>query len=294
MAGIYGMGADQVLAWEVVTADGEFRVANPEKNADLYWALKGGGPSTFAAVVSVTVKTFPEVPVAGVSFDVNSTHTDQASIMKAFRKLHSMSNDFAQKGMFGYFELGPGPGRLHVQPIMGPRMTQKEVDAVTKPLFDYLKAEKIPYNSFTREFPTWYEFYMDVFEPELGGNSVVGGRLFTTKDIAEHNDAIVDSYAVAIQPEPNLTGFSIGHIVNPGFGNPEADNAIASYWRNASCFTVNNVFLDGNESWAEKKRREVILTDITDGGMRKAAPYSGVYVNEVRPCCTERQLSDAN
>ena len=38
----YGLGADQILALEVVTADGRFVTADPT-NTDLFWALRGGG-----------------------------------------------------------------------------------------------------------------------------------------------------------------------------------------------------------------------------------------------------------
>jgi FAD/FMN-containing dehydrogenase len=45
----YGLMADQVLALEVVVADGSFVHADPETNADLFWAIRGGGPSTISA-----------------------------------------------------------------------------------------------------------------------------------------------------------------------------------------------------------------------------------------------------
>ena len=37
----YGLGADQVLEMEVVTADGEFRTINTKKNSELFWAIRG-------------------------------------------------------------------------------------------------------------------------------------------------------------------------------------------------------------------------------------------------------------
>src|ERR1700712_736559 len=47
----YGLGADQVLEYKVVTADGVLRVANAVSNSDLFWALRGGGGGTFGVVV---------------------------------------------------------------------------------------------------------------------------------------------------------------------------------------------------------------------------------------------------
>lgn len=46
LASYYGLAADQALEIHVVTADGQFVVANPEQNEDLFYALRGGGGST--------------------------------------------------------------------------------------------------------------------------------------------------------------------------------------------------------------------------------------------------------
>jgi FAD/FMN-containing dehydrogenase len=61
------IASDNVLAFDVITATGEQTEVGPDKYPDLFWALKGGGPSTYAVVTSVTVKTFPTVPVTGES-----------------------------------------------------------------------------------------------------------------------------------------------------------------------------------------------------------------------------------
>ena len=41
LTGKYGMGADQVVEMEVVTADGVLRTVNAETDSDLFWALRG-------------------------------------------------------------------------------------------------------------------------------------------------------------------------------------------------------------------------------------------------------------
>jgi FAD/FMN-containing dehydrogenase len=44
-ASFYGLGSDQVLSLQVVTADGDFVTADTETNRDLFYALRGGGGS---------------------------------------------------------------------------------------------------------------------------------------------------------------------------------------------------------------------------------------------------------
>lgn len=53
----YGTAAGSLLQAEVVTADGVARIANACTNADLFWALKGGGGGSLGIVTRVTLRT---------------------------------------------------------------------------------------------------------------------------------------------------------------------------------------------------------------------------------------------
>lgn len=50
-----GLAIDQVLEYDVVTADGQRLTVNACENSDLFWALNGGGGGTYAIVLSVLV-----------------------------------------------------------------------------------------------------------------------------------------------------------------------------------------------------------------------------------------------
>jgi hypothetical protein len=281
LTSIYGMGADNVLSFDAITAKGEYVTANAKTNPDLFWALKGGGPSTFAVVTSITVKTHPEVPVAGTIININSTQTnDTALFNKGFTIFHNLANHYVDNGMFVYFELSTG--RLHIAPFVGPNMDLAKLAVVLKPLFDQLDAAKIPYDAVSKAFPTFFEFYIDMFEDEQPNqNSIVGGRLFTTKDIAENGDKIANALLFATAPAADIPGFNVGHIVNPGHGVPVVDNAIHPKWRNASSFIITNVLLVGTESLEVKKSKENVQTNIIGKALREAGPDGATYVNEV-------------
>ena len=70
LSSIYGMGADQVLSMEVVTADGRFVTASATSNPDLFFALCGGGGSTFGVVSSVVVKAYPKIKVTTMTYEL--------------------------------------------------------------------------------------------------------------------------------------------------------------------------------------------------------------------------------
>lgn len=53
----FGTAAASLLEAEIVTADGEIRIANAFTNPDLFWALKGGGGGSWGVVTRVTLRT---------------------------------------------------------------------------------------------------------------------------------------------------------------------------------------------------------------------------------------------
>jgi FAD/FMN-containing dehydrogenase len=52
----FGLTADNLIAVEIVTADGQVRTANQQNDPDLLWALKGGGGGNFGVATNFTFK----------------------------------------------------------------------------------------------------------------------------------------------------------------------------------------------------------------------------------------------
>src|SRR5215212_6138089 len=62
----HGIGANQVTAVEIVTADGEHRRVDRENDPDLFWAVRGGG-GAFGVVTAIEFNLFPLTEVyAGI------------------------------------------------------------------------------------------------------------------------------------------------------------------------------------------------------------------------------------
>ncbi|GAA1829804.1 FAD-dependent oxidoreductase [Agromyces salentinus] len=58
LARSHGLAANQVLAAEIVTADGRMRRIDAEHDADLFWAIRGGG-GDFGVVTALEFRLFP-------------------------------------------------------------------------------------------------------------------------------------------------------------------------------------------------------------------------------------------
>jgi len=91
----YGLAAASLLEAQVVIADGSILTVNAYKHPDLFWALKGGGGGSFAAVTSLTLKTHELPATFGAAFG-----TVKASSDEAFRKLIDFVIGFYRDNLF--------------------------------------------------------------------------------------------------------------------------------------------------------------------------------------------------
>ena len=114
----YGLTIDNLLAVDMVLADGSFVKANATENADLFWAVRGGG-GNFGVVTSFEFRAHP---VSTVQFGPTFWALDEAAdVLKAYR-------DFIQKapeqvnGFFAFLVVPPTPmfpEHLHLKKVCG-------------------------------------------------------------------------------------------------------------------------------------------------------------------------------
>jgi len=57
----FGLACDNVISFDVVTADGHFKRASGDENMDLYWGLRGGG-GNFGVVTAIEYRVHPMDP----------------------------------------------------------------------------------------------------------------------------------------------------------------------------------------------------------------------------------------
>ncbi|MCL4250822.1 MAG: FAD-binding oxidoreductase [Anaerolineae bacterium] len=101
----YGLTIDNLLAVEIVLADGRCVTASADTNADLFWAIRGGG-GNFGVVTSFLFKANPLSTVYGGPM---FWALDQAPIvMKRWRDLIMTASDEIN-GWFGFHHVPPTP-----------------------------------------------------------------------------------------------------------------------------------------------------------------------------------------
>ncbi|MEU6309659.1 FAD-binding oxidoreductase [Streptomyces sp. NPDC047014] len=112
-----GLSCDNLISADVVTADGRMVVADEEQNADLFWALRGGG-GNFGAVTSFEFRLAPVKDVYGgpMLFEPD----DGATVLRSFAEYIADAPE--QMGAFPAFQLAPPlpfiPADRHGQPFV--------------------------------------------------------------------------------------------------------------------------------------------------------------------------------
>jgi FAD/FMN-containing dehydrogenase len=114
----FGLTIDNLLAVDVVLADGRFVTANAKENEDLYWAVRGGG-GNFGVVTSFEFRTHPlSTVVAGPTlWPLDRTE----EVMKWYREFLPKAPP-ELNGFFAFLTVPPGPPfpeHLHLQKTCG-------------------------------------------------------------------------------------------------------------------------------------------------------------------------------
>jgi FAD/FMN-containing dehydrogenase len=114
----YGLTIDNLLGVEMVLASGEFVTANAKENADLYWAVRGGG-GNFGIVTTFYFKAHPvDIVYGGPIF---WPMEDAAEMMRWYRDFILKAPDDLY-GFFAFHTIPPSepfPAHLHNHKMCG-------------------------------------------------------------------------------------------------------------------------------------------------------------------------------
>lgn len=136
----YGMAAAGLLEAEVVTADGQVRIANACTNPDLFWGIKGGGGGSLGVVTRLTLRT-RELPAffGGVSGSI------KAASDAAYRALIAKVVGFYREALFNPHwgeQIHFGPDNTVRIDMVFQGLAQPQAEQVWAPLLDWVRARK--------------------------------------------------------------------------------------------------------------------------------------------------------
>ncbi|KXH60420.1 hypothetical protein CSAL01_05701 [Colletotrichum salicis] len=162
--GEYGMGADNILQATVVTPSGDVLIANAHVNQDLFWALRGGGGSTYGIFTSMTVRVYPSPRATLWTFDLSSQNGITArEWWRTIAAFHERLPQAHERGTQGYYSVigPPSSAGLALHGVLFgwdlANGTMGDIVAPLQELLDQSSTAHIQATTSFAEFPSFFQ-----------------------------------------------------------------------------------------------------------------------------------------
>lgn len=303
----HGLGADQVLEAQVILANGLVVTASPCHHPDLFFAIRGGGGSTYGVVISTTVKAYPTSPMTAQQLSIAPLNSKyRPEFMEAIELLHNAYPDLLDQGFSGYGSWSirsPTPlvynnnytlsedveanfttGFTHTLSIFN--QTPEAAESVFAPVLRQLApydGRRLFINITYSSFPTYAAYYdaLSGIESPVGSPVALGSRLLDRKALTspELNRTLEVLAGSAEQyTSVNLVLIGGGQVARDG---ADRYSGVNPAWRTAY---LHNIVARGWAPGADAATRKAVHDDITNvkvQAMKDLAPGTGAYMNEV-------------
>jgi FAD/FMN-containing dehydrogenase len=162
----FGTAAANLLEAEVVTAEGATRIANPVRNRELFWALKGGGGGTFGVVTRMTLRTHALPAYFGAVLATITAASDAAYVTLADQLLAFYGESLLNRHWGEVLRFAPGRQLGVTMVFQG--LTKAQAEEIWAPLFAWVEARPADYTLADRQvlaLPARDFWNADVLEP---------------------------------------------------------------------------------------------------------------------------------
>ena len=282
MSSQYGLGADQVLEWEVITPAGEHVVATPSQHPDLYWALSGGGPGTYGVVLSLTVRAHPDGAVGGASLAFSTAGIEKDDFWAFFRIWQDLLPSLADAGGTAGFAVTKDA--FFIAPITLPSWSRQQVSDFIAPLVDNLDQIGAQYALDVTSEPTFLDHYSKYGGPLPQGpytiHHLFGGRMIPRAIVRENGTALVDAIRSIIEDTDAFVGFVALDVKQTASRKAVANNAVLPAWRDTLVTVLVQSTWDFGAPRSDGQRRADEITNVVVPKLTGLTPGSGTYMNE--------------
>lgn len=277
------MAADQVLSMEVVLADGRFVTASATSNSDLFFALCGGGGSTFGVVTSLVLKVYPKIHVTTLKYALSTgPNVTAEQFWAALRIFFSGFITYTDKGNYEYFFVtatGPGQFSYTMAPWFAPGMSKIELQALVAPMFAKWAAIGVVvepvYTEYTEFYDAWYASFP--VEP-FGVFNRVTSRLLPKSSWQDETklDATFKAFKESVEGGAYAICFNIAAAPKTGY----PDNGVNPAWRNTVMHVILASFWDITSPEAAQKIASDQVTFDWGKKLQDVSPGAGAYISE--------------
>ncbi|KAF2027845.1 FAD-binding domain-containing protein [Setomelanomma holmii] len=267
----YGLGVDNVLEINAVTADGEVKILNEHTDAEHFWPIRGGGGNSWGVIISVTYKTHPmptHIKTVAAQYNSTSLVARREVLPRALKAIPRITD----LGFTGYATFGNPIGLIFIQP-KGTNTTAGEATALIEHAGNITDVEPLA-GAF--DLPTWITYCAAFLQdPNIATDVIDTSRLLTAEILSNKTE---DLLGVIIDEFPDFhAGFNFINSRN------RDDTAVHSIWKHSQgVFSLGTNWADdAPESEKRAKRSRAV-----EASKRLAAIVGsdgGTYVNEANP-----------
>jgi len=237
---------------------------------------------TFGVVTSVTLKTYPTIPVTGMGLNITDTGD---RFWEGIRIWHTMAPNYTAAGMYVWYAMSEGS--LIAQPFVAPNLTVSQFKTVINPLLEKLRAANVSFTTTEiKTFPKFGDLYNSMWFNAFHGSGLgayFGGRMISQTDVRTRGNDIVAAFRKMSDKYPGQVLFG-GHLVNPGnrIKDPNQKlSAVHPVWRDTADIQIFLYIPPPCMSPKQRAEAEHRVTFELGDILRGVTPTSAVYSNEV-------------
>jgi FAD/FMN-containing dehydrogenase len=178
---------------------GTYVTANRCQNQDIFFALRGGGGSTFGVNMEVSFRAHPKVTIqtADIAFIASST----AAFNSFFSVLTQNANKWADDGWGGYITFGADNQYLIGMTLFNAKLDNDNATTSIAPILDFAHSSSSSFTlaasvSTSGSFYETYQTYIQPNEDKVGVSLAIASRLIPRSVLA----TTVRAFSLPVSP----------------------------------------------------------------------------------------------